>query len=88
MYFFIPFNVFLMSIYSCTCIELKLLSKYLPRDGSAMLLNVLDEMVGKSSSCDNTEPSSLRFLVASPRTDRHIYQFTSYMLWVEKISRS
>lgn len=53
-----------------------------------MLLNVLDEIVGKSSGYDNTEPSSLRFLVASPRTDGRIYQLTSYVLWVEKISRS
>lgn len=47
-----------MSIYSCTCLELKLLSKYLPRDGSAMLLSVLDEIVGKYSSYDNRVPSS------------------------------
>jgi len=70
-----------MSIYSCTCIELKLLSKYLPRDGSTMPFNMLDEFVGKSGSYDNTEPPSLRFLLACPRTDRRIYQLTSYMLY-------
>lgn len=42
-----------MSVYSCTYIDFKLLPKYLPRDGSVMLLNVLDEIVGKSSGYDN-----------------------------------